>query len=74
MSKYFPVNNGVRRGDGVSLLIAIAIYIVVPAVLGVVSRILWWIPVIGWALGIVSTLVGLYCLVGIILAILKFLK
>ncbi len=74
MSRYFPVNNGVRKGDGVSLLIAIAIYIVIPAILGLVSRFLWWIPVIGWAVGVVSSLIGLYCLIGMILAILKFVQ
>ena len=37
-----------------------------------------WIPVvgalIGWLLGIVSSLVGLYCLAGIVFSILSFCK
>lgn len=56
------------------LVIALLVFILIPAVLGVVTGLLAWIPVIGWLLGIFSSLVGLLCLVGIILSILGFLK
>lgn len=56
------------------LVIALLVFILIPAVLGVVTGLLVWIPVIGWLLGIFSSLVGLLCLVGIILSILGFLK
>ncbi|MGN1085358.1 MAG: hypothetical protein ACI4QX_10150 [Lachnospiraceae bacterium] len=56
------------------LIISLLIFIIVPAVLGVVTGLLSWIPVIGWVLGIITTLIGILCLVGIILSILGFLK
>lgn len=56
------------------LVISIVIFILVPAVLGIVTKLLLDVPVIGWVIGIISTLVGILCLIGIILSILGFLK
>ncbi len=71
LKKYFPVT--AKTNDVMSLVIAIVIYVVASAVVGAIAGLLWWIPVIGWLLGIISTLAGIYCLAGIVLAVLDFL-
>ncbi len=81
LKKLFPLS--FKRTDSVgSLVVGILIYLVVGLVAGVLialsTMIVGWIPVvgaiIGWALGIVSSLIGLYVLVGIIIQILVFCK
>lgn len=56
------------------LVISLLTFILIPAVLGLITGLLSGIPVIGWILGIISFLVGIVCLVGIILSILGFIK
>ncbi len=81
LKKLFPLS--FKRTDSVgSLVVGILIYLVVGLVAGVLialsTMIVGWIPVvgaiIGWALGIVSSLIGLYVLAGIIIQILVFCK
>jgi hypothetical protein len=69
----FPLS---YRGTEVpDLIVSIVIYLVIGVVAGVVCHIVGWIPLIGgivsWLLGLVS---GVYVLVGIVLAVLHFLK
>lgn len=74
LTPYFPLNKKVDKNNVVSLIIVIAIYIVVAAVLGVVVGIMSLLPIvniIGW---VVSVLIGIYELIGIILAVLAFVK
>lgn len=68
---YFP-NSRVSKGNIVGLIIAILIYVVVAAVLGWVVSLLSGIAVIGMIAGILSTLIWIYEVVGIVLAILSF--
>ncbi len=74
IKEFFPIGKQVRPRDGQSLLIAIVIYIVVAAVVGLANAVLGRIPLIGWLIGVLSWLVGLYCLVGIILAVVEYAK
>lgn len=82
LAKFFPINKRVQKGNVSSLVITIIIYIVLPVVLGIVTGlinlILGGIPVIGdlitWLLGAISSLIGLYCLIGIILAVVDYVK
>ena len=71
---FFPVSNNVKKGDVISLVIAIVVYVVVASILGVALAFLAGIPVVGLLVGIVSTLIWIYEVAGIVLAILKFLK
>lgn len=71
---FFPIGKQVRPRDGQSLLIAIVVYIVVAAVVGLANAVLGRIPLIGWIIGVLSWLIGLYCLVGIILAVVDYAK
>ena len=74
LTPFFPINNNVKKDDVVSLVIAIVIYVVASAILGVVLGVLAAIPVVNILVGIVGTLVWIYSLAGIILAVLKFIK
>lgn len=74
LEPYFPLNKSVKSGEVQSLVVAIVIYVVIAAVLGVLLGFLSGIPVLGIIFSIVSTLVWIYEVVGIILAILTFTK
>ena len=80
LKKFFPLSY--RANSVGSLILYIIIYAILPTVVGIVtgilsailSGILSAIPLIGWIPGIVTSLIGLYCTVGLVLAILVFLK
>ncbi len=72
LKKLFPFSFGVK--DVATLIIKILIYVVVGAVLGFVLVILGKIPVVGLLTGIVGTLVEIYLLAAIVIAILDFCK
>ena len=72
LKKIFPFSFGVK--DVTALVVALVIYIVGGAVLGVVFGLLAKIPLIGILFGIVGWAVGVYCFVGIVLSVLDFLK
>ena len=72
LKKIFPFSFGVK--DITALVVALIIYIVGGAVLGVVFGLLAKIPLIGILFGIVGWAVGVYCFVGIVLSVLDFLK
>ncbi len=71
LKKYFPFQ--ATEADVKSLVIAILLYIIVGFIAGLVMVLVALIPVINLLLGIVGALVDLYCLAGIVLAILDFL-
>ena len=81
LKQIFPLS--FKRTDTVAnLIIGILIYLVVGVLAGALialsTLLTGWIPVVGailgWALGIVSSLIGLYVLAGIIIQILVFCK
>lgn len=74
LTPFFPINNTVKSGNIVSLVIAIVVYVVVAAILGVLLGFVGGIPVVGMIVRIVGTLIWIYEVVGIILAILTFIK
>lgn len=57
-----------------SLGIAVLIYVAIAFVVSLVIGFLSWIPILGFVLSILGWLINLYCVAGIILAILVFLK
>lgn len=81
LKKIFPLS--FKRLDSVAnLIIGILLYFVVGLVAGALialaTLIVGWIPVIGaiigWALGLIGSLIGLYVLAGIIIQILAYCK
>ena len=71
---YFPLSSAVEMGNVRQFATALAIYLVACGVLGVLSAVLGWIPLVGWLLKTVFSLLGLYCVAGIILAVFRFVK
>ena len=81
LKKFFPMS--FKRTDSVAnLIVGILLYllagIVVGALIWLATAITGWIPVvgtlIGWVLGVVSTIAELYILAGIVIQILVFAK
>lgn len=72
LKKYFP--NAFGATDVKPLVVALLIYAVVACVGGFVLGLLGIIPVIGYIARVVGWVLDVYCAVGIILAILVFLK
>lgn len=81
LKKFFPFAFKVAPKDVTALVVSIIIHlvagVVVTVVMGLLNTILGGIPVVGLIIGIVGWVVGsvidLYCLAGIVLAILLFL-
>ena len=74
LTPYFPLNAKVDKNNVVSLILVIVIYIVIAAVLGTIVGFISRIPIVGLICGIVALLIGIYELIGIILAVLTFIK
>ncbi|MDD2261368.1 MAG: hypothetical protein PHY13_01690 [Clostridia bacterium] len=74
MDQFFPLNKNVKKKNISSLIIAILLYVVVSIVMGVLQKLLGPIPVLGWVMGLLGWLVWVYSVIGVILAIVKFLK
>lgn len=60
---YFPLNRRIFPGDTGALIVTIVLYLVICGVAGVLR----W--VVGWVIRILCWLIGVYCLAGIVLAI-----
>ena len=70
----FPLNTKVDQRDPRSLVVVVCIYLAVCAVVKIADLLLGWIPLIGGILWVLFWLIGLYCAVGIILALLEFFR
>ena len=73
LKKIFPFSN-VKEKDVKALVISIVIYIVASAVINFVLSLIGKLPLVGIVTDIVGWAVGVYCLVGIVLAVLNFLN
>ena len=71
---YFPLSNSVEPGNARQFVLALAIYLVACGVLGILNAILGWIPLVGWLLDVIFSLAGIYCVVGLVLAIVKIVQ
>ena len=72
VKKLWP--HALRTKDVKSLVITIILYIVANFVLGLVLGLLAAIPLLGFIFSILSWVVSIYCLVGIVLAVLNYFK
>jgi len=72
LKKFFPFS--FKTANLRELIIRIAIYLVASVVIGALLGLLGKVPLIGFVFNFVAGLVGLYCLVGVVLAVLDFLK
>ncbi|MCQ2538200.1 MAG: hypothetical protein MJ124_07360 [Lachnospiraceae bacterium] len=69
----WPTPFNIKKGNVVSFIIQLVIFLVVVAVVGWLFSILSGIPIVGIIFGILGSLLGIYSLVGVILCILCFL-
>ncbi|MBO7515763.1 MAG: hypothetical protein J6T47_09090 [Lachnospiraceae bacterium] len=69
---FFPLSAGSDTPMG--LLISIVCYLVASVIFGILLAVLSKIPIVNLLVGIAGTIVWAYCVIGIILAILIFLK
>lgn len=72
LKKFWPHAFGAKGVVG--LIITIIIYLLIDCLLGWVCSLLSGIPIVGIVAGLVGSLLGLYCTIGIVLAILVALK
>ena len=73
IKRYFPLSMNVK--DVKDLIIKIVVYVVVELLVGLVCKVIGFIPFVGGIVAwIIGTVVGIYVLAGIILAILDYLK
>lgn len=72
LKKYFP--HAFKATELNAFIITLIIYILIDVVCGVVIGLLAKLPIIGIIFGLIGSLVGLYALAGIVLAILVFVK
>lgn len=81
LKKIFPLSFKYTK-DASNLVIGILIYLIAGLIIGALivlaTMLVGWIPavgaVIGWILGTISGLLGLYVLAGIVILILAFTK
>ena len=71
---WFPLSSGVRSGHMKSLIASLCIYLVACMLMGILQTILGWIPIAGVLIRLVCWLLGLYCVAGMVLSVLQFLK
>lgn len=72
LKRFFPYS--FRATELVSFIITLIIYAVIDVVCGFIIGLLAKLPIIGVIFGLLGSLVGLYAIIGIVLAILVFLK
>ena len=72
LKKFFPLSFKVAETK--DLVVSIVIYAIIDVVCGLIIGLLAKIPLIGILFSLVGSVIGLYALVGIILAILYFAK
>jgi hypothetical protein len=69
----WPTPFKIKKGDVVSLIVQLVIFLVVCAVVGWLISILAGIPILGIIFTLLGSLMEIYSLVGIVLCVLKFL-
>lgn len=69
----WPTPFKIKKGDLVSFIVQLIIFIVICAVIGWLFGVLANIPIVGLIFKVIGGLMGIYSFVGIILCILVFL-
>ena len=73
IKKIWPTPFKIKQGNILSFLVQLLIFLVICAVIGWLFTVLSKIAVVGVVFYFVGGLMGLYCIIGAILCILKFL-
>ena len=73
LTKYFP-GTSEAKVDVIQLLVVIAVYLLANWLVGFVFGLVSWIPILGWLVAIVRVVIRVYLSVGVLVALLAFLK
>ncbi len=73
LKQFWPTPFKIQKGNVISFIVQLVIFLVVCAVVGWLIGVLASIPVIGIIFSLVGALMEIYGLVGIVLCVLKFL-
>ena len=73
IKKLWPTPFKIKKGDLISFLVQLLIFLIICAVIGWLFTVLSNIAVVGIIFYFVGGLIGLYCIIGAILCILKFI-
>ena len=71
---YFPFSAAVQPNDLSSFIRSVLVYLIGGGVLGVILKLAGLLPIFGIVARLISIAVGIYCLVGFILTVLRFLN
>lgn len=74
LKKIWAAAFAVSKKDTKKFVITLIAYILIGAVMSVLSSILSFVPILGLILWIISSVVDLYCFIGLILTILVYLE
>jgi len=72
LKKIFPLSFMAKDNNG--FVVNLVIYVVVGVVAGLILGLLGKIPLIGFLFSLIGSLISLYVVIGIVLAVLDFLK
>ena len=73
IKKLWPTPFKIKKGSLISFLVQLLIFLIICAVVGWLFTVLSKIAVVGVVFYFVGGLMGLYCIIGAILCILKFI-
>ena len=73
LKKLFPYSFKNKK-DIAALVINVLVYLVVGAIAGALIALLSGIPIVGWIIGIVGTIVDIYVFAGVVISILDYFK
>lgn len=73
LKKFWPTPFKIEKGNLVSFLVQLIIFLVLTAVFGWLISLLAGLPVVGIVFGLLGSLLSLYTLVGAVLCVLVFL-
>ncbi len=73
LKRIFPFSF-LEKKDVVTLVVYILLHLAVGVVAGVLIGLLSHLPLVGWLIALVGSLVDLYVLVGIVLSVLDFMN
>lgn len=72
MKSWFPFAGSATTIQ--SLVIAVVFYAICLFVLGLVAGLLAGLPLLGWVVSLIYTLLRIYCIAGMVVAVLVFIK
>ena len=73
LQKLWPTPFKIEKGNVVSFVVQLLIFLVLTALFGLLIGLLAKLPIVGIVFSIVGSLMGIYTLIGAVLCLLKFL-